>query len=70
MSNLRGGLMIKLSEEHPTLIRVNGQEVQVYLGHNSDGQPRARFIASEEVVIIGPHRVRKGHHKLEPGSKK
>ena len=56
----RGGLLIKLSEEHPTLVRIGGHEVKVYLSTScADGKPRARFIASEEVEIIGPHRVKK-----------
>jgi hypothetical protein len=62
----RGGLLIKLSEEHPTLIKVGGQEVKVYLSFvEADNKPRARFIASEEVEIIGPHRVKKALIKKE-----
>ena len=66
MIKKRGGLVIKLSEEHPTLIKIAGQEIKVYLSHNSDGQVRARFIASDEVTILGPHRVKKAssHTKL------
>jgi len=61
----RGGLLIKLSEEHPTLIKFNNQEVKVYLSMNKDGQYRARFIASEEIEVIGPHRVKKALIKKE-----
>lgn len=59
MITKRGGLLIKLSEEHPTLIKFNDQEVKVYLSFNKDGQYRARFIASEDIEVIGPHRVKK-----------
>lgn len=65
MIKKRGGLVIKLSEEHPTLIKIAGQEIKVYLSHNSDGQVRARFIASDEVTILGPHRVKKATIKKD-----
>ena len=64
----RGGLLIKLSEEHPTLVRIGGHEVKVYLSTScADGKPRARFIASEEVEIIGPHRVKKAMSRAKVG---
>jgi hypothetical protein len=65
MITKRGGLLIKLSEEYPTLIRVAGQEVKVYLSMNKDGQYRARFIANEEIEVIGPHRVKKALSRVK-----
>jgi hypothetical protein len=65
MNKDRGGLMIKLSNEHPTIIRVDGREIKVYLGHNSDGSPRARFVADPDVEIQGPHRIKKGIYDKE-----
>jgi hypothetical protein len=64
-ANGRGGLCIKLSEEHPTLIKIGGEEVRVYLSHNADGKPRARFLASEEVEIIGPHRMKRALNPIK-----
>lgn len=54
------GLVLKLSEEFPTVIQIGGQEVKVYALRLESGQLRTRFVADRSVKIIGPTWVKKG----------
>lgn len=58
-----GGLYIELEKDTPTIIKVGDQEVRIYLHIAEKGHKRARFVASRDVVIFSPSRVRKGWDK-------
>lgn len=61
MTEKKGGLCIDLEEEVPTLICVDGKVVcEIYQLIAVRGYKRARIVASKDVKIYGPSRVRKG----------
>lgn len=58
------GLVLKLKEDFPTIIRLGDQEVKVY-AVRIRGQMKTRFVADKSVKIIGPAWVKKGIRENE-----
>lgn len=63
--NNKNGLFIELEVDTPTILKMGEHEVRVYLHVAEKGYKRARFVATKDVQIVSPSRVRKGW--LKPG---